>query len=50
MSKHNEKRKARFAKLSSPALVKFAKAKTLSSACALYQLKARGDLHLLAGN
>lgn len=46
--KHNEKRKASFARKSSPELVRFVKARTLSSACALHQLKARGDLHLLA--
>ncbi len=44
----NEKRTARMARKSSPELVAFVKAKTLSSAAALYQLKKRGDLHLLA--
>ena len=44
----NEKRNASFARKSSPELVKFVKAGTLSSACALYHLKKRGDLHLLA--
>ncbi len=48
MSKHNEKRKASFARKSSPDLVRFVKSGSLSSACALFQLKARGDLHLLA--
>jgi hypothetical protein len=45
---HNEKRKASFARKSSGELVKFVKARTLSSACAYATLKARGDLHLLA--
>lgn len=48
MSSHNEKRKASFARKSSPDLVRFVKAGSLSAACALYHLKARGDLHLLA--
>ena len=47
-TQHNEKRKASFARKSSPELVRFVKARTLSSACAYYQLKQRGDLHLLA--
>ena len=45
---HNEKRKASFARKSSVELVRFVKARTLSSACAYGTLKARGDLHLLA--
>lgn len=48
MSKHNEKRKASFARKGSPELVRFVKAGTLSSACAYHILKERGDLHLLA--
>ena len=44
----NQKRTERMARRSSPELVKFVKARTLSSAAALYQLKKRGDLHLLA--
>lgn len=45
---HNEKRKASFARKSSADLVRFVKSGSLSAACALFQLKARGDLHLLA--
>lgn len=46
--KINEKRNASFARKSSPELVRFAKARTLSSACAYYVLRQRGDLHLLS--
>lgn len=44
----NEKRAERFARKSSPELVKFYKSGSLSSAAAFYQLRKRGDLHLLA--
>lgn len=45
---HNEKRKASFARKSSPELVRFVKARTLSSACAEYILRQRGDSHLIS--
>ena len=48
MNKINEKRTASMARKSSAELVKFVKARTLSSAAAEYQLKARGELSLLA--
>lgn len=48
MSKINEKRTASMARKSSADLVRFVKARTLSSAAALYQLRARGELNLLA--
>jgi hypothetical protein len=48
MSKINEKRTARMVRKSDAELVKFVHAKTLSSAAAYYQLKARGKLALLA--
>lgn len=44
---HNEKRKASFAKKSSKELVRIVHAGSLSSACAYYNLRQRGDLHLL---
>jgi hypothetical protein len=45
----NNKRAEAMARKSSSELVKFVKAKTLSSAAAEYQLRKRGELHLLAG-
>jgi hypothetical protein len=45
---YNKKRAESFARKSSPELVKFYKSGSLSAAAAFYQLKKRGDLHLLA--
>lgn len=45
---YNKKRTARMESRSDADLVRFVHARTLSSAAALYQLKKRGKLHLLA--
>lgn len=44
----NEKRTARMRRKGDSELVAFVHAKTLSSAAAYYELKQRGNLHLLA--
>jgi hypothetical protein len=45
---YNVKRAERMARKSSAELVRFVKAKTLSSAAAEYALRQRGEMHLLA--
>lgn len=44
---YNVKRAERMARRSDAELVRFAKARTLSSAAAIYQLRKRNKMHLL---